>query len=608
MPTKRTEKKGNYEKNDKNKNAYDAIMNWLRIERNVYLLFLLTCFILYINTIKNDYSLDDIYVTNNEQVKEGIKAIPKIFKSLYVTNVFEEGEVMNFGYRPVVKATFAIEYALFGENPHVSHLISLMIYFFTILSLYILLKKLFADYHYLFPVIVSLIFLIHPLHTEVVSSLKNRDELLSFFFSLLSLLFFLKFSQKGSYLNFLIAFLFFTIAYLSKISAIVFVALIPFIIFWIPEVKRKRILFVFISLLVIVILIKLATSNLFGPRFRPKHFEENPLLYLSVFERIPTALYILLFYLKILFYPVPMRFYYGYNMITVQDWESSISWIALIIYVGMVFIAIYYFQKKKWLFFSIFIYLICISMYTNVFRPAMGIVADRFLYAPSLGFSIFFTSLLFILSGMKPDMTIHVLKRGRKLYLLVFLIFLFASSKVIDRNKDWKNQESLIENDIKYLENSARANFIYAGMLKNKVLNEVTKTGNYTSTHQLLIEKSMGYYQQALKVYPQYYQAWNMLGSVYFTFNKDFNKAKHCFRKAIHINPNYAPAYSNLAFVELKTGDTIQSEKLYLEAIKLRPGNIVYYIDLAELYKNKGDSLNYQKLSKKANELKQLKK
>ena len=75
-------------------------------------------FILYGNTMRNGYSLDDLYVTyNNPVVKQGIKAIPKIFTSLYININAEEGGTMNFGYRPVAKAMFAVEHELSATIP-----------------------------------------------------------------------------------------------------------------------------------------------------------------------------------------------------------------------------------------------------------------------------------------------------------------------------------------------------------------------------------------------------------------------------------------------------------------------------------------------------------
>ena len=116
-------------------------------------IILLFSFILYGNTIRNKYSMDDDFVTyNNPAIQKGIKAIPEIFTSFY-----SEKEGYKYGYRPVVKSTFAIEHQLFGQNPHISHFINILLYAFICILLFFILKKVtekisypFSCYHYSF--------------------------------------------------------------------------------------------------------------------------------------------------------------------------------------------------------------------------------------------------------------------------------------------------------------------------------------------------------------------------------------------------------------------------------------------------------------------------
>jgi hypothetical protein len=101
---------------------------------------------------------------------------------------------------------------LFGQNPHISHFINILLYIITIWLIYRLFQILFGHLHPLFPLIACLLFLAHPTHTEVVTSLKNRDELLSFLLSLVTLNLMRKWSVKGNLLNFAGGFLVFIIA------------------------------------------------------------------------------------------------------------------------------------------------------------------------------------------------------------------------------------------------------------------------------------------------------------------------------------------------------------------------------------------------------------
>src|SRR5690606_31771162 len=90
------------------------------------------CILFYGNTLTNDYSFDDEYViVNNKKVAEGFSGISDIFKSRYV-----ESSDQSFGYRPVVLASFAIEYEFFGAKPAVSHFINLFLYILTCLLIF----------------------------------------------------------------------------------------------------------------------------------------------------------------------------------------------------------------------------------------------------------------------------------------------------------------------------------------------------------------------------------------------------------------------------------------------------------------------------------------
>ena len=122
-------------------------------------------FVIYGNTINHGYNFDDEYVILNQQVQQGIKAIPDIFTSRYFTS-----EDQSYGYRPITKVTFAIEYSFFGLDPKISHLINVLLYGLTGVLIFNFLVKNFSAYPKWFWLFGTLLFLSHPLHTEVVNS------------------------------------------------------------------------------------------------------------------------------------------------------------------------------------------------------------------------------------------------------------------------------------------------------------------------------------------------------------------------------------------------------------------------------------------------------
>ena len=101
-------------------------------------------------------------------------------KNIFTSDVWHF-QNLNLGYyRPLSLVSFAVEQQLFPNNPHVSHFVNVLLYSLTAFLLYFLLLKIFNRKHPLFSLVVTLLFIAHPLHTEVVANIKSRDEILSF--------------------------------------------------------------------------------------------------------------------------------------------------------------------------------------------------------------------------------------------------------------------------------------------------------------------------------------------------------------------------------------------------------------------------------------------
>jgi len=178
----------------KRKNSINT--NFTRSISFQYIILILTVFLLYGNTIFNKYSIDDQLVINKGSViQKGIKALPEIFTSRYS----QLGEKINYGYRPIVLSTFAIEYEIFGTNPYVSHTVNLLLYLVNCLLLFLILKRILVNFNNYMPIIIILLWAAHPIHTEVIASLKNRDELLSLAGALSSMYLFLKYADTNKF-------------------------------------------------------------------------------------------------------------------------------------------------------------------------------------------------------------------------------------------------------------------------------------------------------------------------------------------------------------------------------------------------------------------------
>lgn len=192
--------------------------------KKYYYLFGLLTFFLFANTLGNGYNMDDGMVTRNHPLtSKGLSAISEIFTSPYYSDAMGYA----YGYRPMVHLSFALEHDLFGEKPGAGHFINVILFALSVVLFFKLLVKWVGEKNALFAGIATLLFAVHPIHTEVVASLKNRDEILAFLFSIWAALAAYKYTQKGKWISIVSVLLLFSIAMLSKKSVYPMAIIIP---------------------------------------------------------------------------------------------------------------------------------------------------------------------------------------------------------------------------------------------------------------------------------------------------------------------------------------------------------------------------------------------
>jgi len=566
--------------------------------RLYYLLIAAVCFVLYGNTIGNRYALDDSYVTgNNPLITQGIKAIPGIFSSYYISLNAEEGGQHNFGYRPIAKVTYAIEYQIFGENPSVSHFINILLYALTGILLFRTLRRLLSGYHVLFPLISTLLFLAHPVHTEVVASLKNREELLSFLGALGALWYFIRYADTGKKRMIVWGALMLGLGFLSKANVMTFLVLIPLVLYFFTNLSGKKITIAALSMLLILAAALIVPRLFLGAASRPQQFIENPLLFDTALpERLGTGMMTLLFYLKKLIYPHPLLFYYGYNMLPVTGLSNPLVWISLLLHAGMLGIAIRLFRKKHLVSFALLFYLINIAVYANIVSPLTGVVAERSLYIASLGLALLVAAAMFKLAGLSPVQEKISGRPFNVLMLLLIVLITPAAAKTITRNNDWKDELTLYAADMPYLEQSAKANFIYATNLRSTIIDRL-KSG--IARKQVIpdAEICIRHFKRATAVYPKYADAWNNLGEVYLLILNEPDSAIQYFEKATFYNPEFTAAFYNLGYTYQITDQPEKAIPEYEKALELEPYEIRAMSNLAQLYHQTGDDEKAIKLN-----------
>ncbi len=501
-----------------------------------YVIIIALTFGLYGNSVLNYYSLDDYHVTaGNSQTVQGIKAIPDILTTLYA-----EESGLSYGYRPLVRISFAIDHELFGsmqQLPYISHFINVLLYLISIILLFNILKRLFRNYHAWFSFLVTVLFLIHPLHTEVVASLKNRDEILAFLFALLALQQFMRWADKEKVKYLIFGSLFYMLALLSKTTALSFLLIFPLSMYFFSDIKSKRLL-IFAGVAVFATILAAAGPFIFLPEFsREIRFMENPIVEEGFFTRVATGFYVLLLYIKKLIFPLPMAYYYGYDMIPVKTYGSFWVILSVLIYLGMFIYAIKKFTQKHILSYAILFFLITIAMFANIVMPVPGIIGDRFMYYPSLAYAIILVFFLYKIFNTDVRKTEVSNSKIISIVAVCALITIVYGAMTVDRNKDWRTKYDLYEHDLTYLDNSVKAHDLFATEIIEQVSKDVfNQPVNVAKFHLPQIKKAINSYRRTLEIYPQQYSSYYNLGFIYgelLYHDTAVSKAVYYYQKAI---------------------------------------------------------------------------
>jgi hypothetical protein len=145
----------------------------------VYFFVILFSFLLYANTINHDFTVDDgTVIANNNFTKKGVDGIKDIFTNSYRAGFWDRQEGL---YRPLSVAMFAVEYQIGKGSPLPGHIMNIIFYILTSIVVLSVLKRILQNFHPLIPIAATLLFVAHPIHTEVVANIKSRDESSKFF-------------------------------------------------------------------------------------------------------------------------------------------------------------------------------------------------------------------------------------------------------------------------------------------------------------------------------------------------------------------------------------------------------------------------------------------
>lgn len=557
-----------------------------------YLIIGILALLIYGNTLKLDYALDDtLVITGNEYTKKGIDGIYDILTNDAFTGFFGQQKNLVAGgrYRPLSQIMFAIEYELFGFNPFIGHLLNILLYGMLGMLLFHMLRKLFREkdrlWWFSISLIASLLFIAHPLHTEAVANIKGRDEILSTLFSILAWTFAIRYIDRRSWFALICVGISLFLGLMSKENSITFVAVIPLsLYFFRKDAGLSRIAFTLVPLLLSSVLFLVVRHNAVGSVLGGGAATEilnNPYINSSTAEQIATNLLTWGKYYLLLIFPHPLTHDYYPHFYAITGFGDVGVLAALITTIGLVVTSFLLFKKKRYVSFGILYFFITFSIMSNVVFNIGTLMNERFMFIPLLGFTIIVAWLLFTWKVKSP---------GSPIPTVILIVLLLAySGKTISRNTAWADDYTLFTTDVEVSENSIKCNVSAGG----KTLEKYENTKDPAEKKRLLAQ-AIPWLEKGVALHKTYLAGWEQLGKAYY-FRKDVDRAWVCYQNCLSIKPGSETAKKNLGLV----AELALSEKEYDKAIEylsrmkeISPNNAQYSTGLSEAYLGKGEAGN----------------
>ncbi|MDX1913403.1 MAG: tetratricopeptide repeat protein, partial [Saprospiraceae bacterium] len=382
----------------------------------------------------------------------------------------------------------------------------------------------------------SVLFAAHPIHTEVVANIKGCDEILTLLGCLGALYGMLKAWDTGQSKWALLGGISFFIACLSKENAAAYVVLIPLALWTFrggnhSEASRsvwKASWPVFVAFAAFFVLRGSILQWRFGGE--PMELMNNPFLKMegnqwvkfAPAERLATIFYTLWKYVQLLIVPHPLTHDYYPRQVPVMSFGHPTVLLSLALYAFMGYYALRGVLRRNPIAFGILMYLLPLGIVSNLVFPIGTNMGERFAFMPSVGFCLLAGYLLY-----------HLMQKNRTLILGLFgAVVLLYAAKTFVRNFAWESNEKLFFSDAVVSINSAKLQNACGGVLFDRATKEKDP-----EKQRVLCEQALPHLDQALKIYPNYKDAYISRGGAHYVL-QEFPDAIADYRRAVQLAPD----------------------------------------------------------------------
>jgi Flp pilus assembly protein TadD len=501
---------------------------------------------------------DDVYVVDNAPVHQGINAqsIGWAFDAFHASN-----------WHPLTWISHMVDWQIYGKNPVGHHLTNVALHAANSILLFLLL--LFMTGYLGRSALVAALFALHPAHVESVAWLAERKDLLCALFSFAALLAYARYARLPSFKRFIWVVGAFACALMSKPMAVTLPFAMLLLDYWplrritlTPE-TRPRWISTFLKLCIEKWpLFLLATASCFLTVLAQKSGGSvGSLESLPLWERLSNAAISYWRYVKLAFWPDPLRVFYYHETHNINITLAVLSVIALILVTTLCWRF-----RKQWpyLLFGWLWFLGTLAPVIGVVQVGDQAMAERYTYISFIGL---FVAVVWLIADAVAKST--NLKIAAQIIAVVILIACVVRTD--SQVKVWKNTITLFSH---VLEVDPR------GEIPNSSLGVAyERQGNFA--------KAGEYFEQSLKYAPDWaltlsYSALCIMQNEMQSHDPhNLPLAKQRLDHALSLTPDDPDILTNMALWDALMGRSKDEEAYSRKAVTEHPDDLTARLYLA---------------------------
>jgi|GEM_PF-3437341 tetratricopeptide (TPR) repeat protein len=567
-------------------------------------------------TLTHGYVIDDVGIVESNPNAAATASLPALFQKHYWQDTYPTDRVdqnINYQhYRPLTIASYVLVARSLGNGPAPQHLVNVVLHI--VVSWFIL----WVVYAWLQEVFVAglagVVFVTHPLHTEVIAMLVGRAELLAALGALSALglaVVALKLPpEQPLWQHWLLAggaALCLLAGWLAKESAVLFFPL-WLLIGWTgaPGTGWQR----------LRVLagrgwrtgVACAVSTAFfwylhqqiqsGVQVVPLDFAMNPLAYVGWWERWATGLVLLAKYLVMHLWPFPLQVDYSFDSIPVVTmWRDRRLWsaVAVLAAAGSLLVVSYRRRSPAWVGLAFLVG--GAALFSHFIRPFGFVFAERVMYLPSVGYALAAAAGFHALwNGMASRPRVQWLIAGAIALLIGQAawqtrqesVFYRDSLTAVARSLAVGNQRSvwLWQAYGTELLNAGRLTEAVAALERARAILPLAETCATLAKAHLALGNSDAAReaaQEAVTRDPTWMPYRELFGVILFGAGQ-LDAAAAQFEAAIALVPEDAKLHAQLAVIRQRQGKTLHAIRHYELALRLQPNEPGWWAALGRLH------------------------